>query len=109
MRTSSASTTGQIAIALAVVIVIGLIFITFFYTFLEHGKGSLGTVNDICVAVGGILSGGLAWALYPTHHSHAPRESRFTFASALVGACLILIGSTLSLFHIAGWLLARLV
>jgi len=109
MRASSASATGQIAIALAIVAIIGLVFITLFYTFLEHGSSLFGTLNDICVALGGILSGGLAWKLYPTHHSHAPRESRFALAFGLAGACLVPIGSALVVFNITGWFPAGLV
>jgi hypothetical protein len=65
-------------------------------------------LNDICVAFGGILSGGLAWKLYPTHRSHAPRESRVALGLALVGACLVPIGSALVIFNITGWFLAGL-
>lgn len=104
MRASSASTTGQVAIALAIVV-----FIAFFYTFLERGSGHFGTANDICLALGGILSGSLAWTLYPIHYSHAPRESRFALIFAWIGACIVLIGSALVIFNFMGWFLARLV
>ncbi len=109
MRTSSAFTTGQIAIALAIVAILGLVFIALFSTFLEHGGNPFGTVNDICIALGGILSGGLAWKLYPTHYLHAPRESRFALIFALIGACLVSIGSVLVAFNITGWFLAGLI
>jgi hypothetical protein len=83
--------------------------ISLFSTFLEHGSDPLGTSIDICVALGGILSGGLAWKLYPTHHSHAPRESRLALGFALAGACFVLIGASLAIFHGTEWFLAWLV
>ncbi len=109
MRASSASITGWISIALALIAIIGLIFITLFYALSENGSGPFGTLNDICVALGGILSGGLAWKMYPTHRSHAPHESRFALGLGLVGAVLVPIGSALVIFNVTGWFLAGLV
>jgi len=109
VRASSASITGQIALALALVAIIGLVFITLFYTRIEGGGNPFATLNDVCVALGGILSAGLIWKLYPTHRSHAPRESRFTLGIGLVGACLVPIGSGLVIFNVTGWFLAGLV
>jgi hypothetical protein len=109
VRASSASTAGQIAIALAVIVIVGLVSISLYYALLQRGDNPFGTLNQLCVALGGILSGGLAWKLYPTHHSHAPRESRITLGLALLGSCLVPIGSVLVLFNVTGWLLAALV
>ncbi len=41
--------------ALALVAIIGLVFITLFYSLIESGGGLFGTLNDVCVALGGIL------------------------------------------------------
>lgn len=109
MRASSASITGQIAIALAFVAIIGLVFITLFYALVQRSGNPFGTLNDICVALGGLLSGCLVWNLYPTHHLHAPRESRIALGLGLMGACLVPIGSALVILNITGWLLAGLV
>ncbi len=89
MSTSSSSSIGQIAIAIAVVELIGLVFITLFYS----TGGLFGPLNDLCVGLGGILSGGLAWMLYPMHRSYAALPSRFALGAALVGACLDPVGS----------------
>lgn len=105
MSTFLLSSIGRIAIAIAVVAFFGLVFIALFYSIGEP----FGTLNDVCVALGGILSGGLAWMLYPTHRSYAPRVSRFALAAALVGACLAAVGSGLVIFRVTGWLLAGLV
>ncbi|MGB3714815.1 MAG: hypothetical protein WA996_10335 [Candidatus Promineifilaceae bacterium] len=109
MKTSSSTTIGRIAIALAVVAVLGLVFIALFYALFEGSGGPFGTLNDICVALGGILSGGLVWGLYSNHRTYAPRMSRFALGSGLVGACLVPIGSGLAIFNITGWFLAGLV
>ncbi len=61
MRASSATTTGQIAIALGIVTIIGLIFITFFYSHPGSAGNPFGTLNDVCVALGGVLNAGLMW------------------------------------------------
>jgi hypothetical protein len=83
----------------------GLAFITLFYTI----GGPFGTLNDLCVALGAVLSGGLAWMLYPMHRSYAPRLGRLALGSGLVGACLAPIGSSFAIFDVTGWFLAGLV
>src|SRR3990172_2413785 len=105
VNSHSATATGRLAIALAVVAVLGLAFIALFYSV----GGPFGTLNDLCVALGGILSGGLGWMLYPMHRSYAPRLSRFALGSGLVGACLAPIGSGLAIFDVTGWFLAGLI
>lgn len=105
MSTFSSSSIGRIAIAIAVVELIGLVFITLFYSI----GGLFGPLNDLCVGLGGILSGGLAWMLYPMHRSHAPRLSRFTLGAALIGACIAPVGSGLVILRVTGWFFAGLV
>ncbi len=57
MNTSSSATIGRIAIITAVVAIVGLIFIALFYGLIDSGGGPFGTLDDLCVAIGGILSG----------------------------------------------------
>jgi hypothetical protein len=109
MSTSSSSTIGRIAITTAIVALIGLVFIALFYALIDSIGGPFGTLNDVCVALGGILSGALAWMMYPFHRTYAPRASRLALASGLTGACLAAIGSGLVIFNITGWFLAGLV
>ncbi len=109
MNTSSSATIGRIAIITAVVAIVGLIFIALFYGLIDSGGGPFGTLNDLCVAIGGILSGVLVWMLYPMHRSYTPRASWFALASGLIGACLAPFGSSLVIFNITGWFLAGLV
>ncbi len=109
MKNASLTTIGRNAIALAVVAVLGLVSIILFYALFGGSGGPFGTLNDICVALGGILSGGLVWRLYPLHRQHAPRLSRLALGSGLLGACLVPIGSSFAIFNVTGWFLAGLV
>jgi len=56
MSPSSSIDTGRIAVLLAVMAIIGLVFIALFYGLLEQGGGPLGTLNDLCMVLGGILN-----------------------------------------------------
>jgi hypothetical protein len=100
---------GRTAITLAVIALVGLVFITLFYTLNGGQSGPFGTLNDICVALGGVLSGILAWMIYPFNHSFASRASRLALLSAGCGAILAPLGSVLVIFDITGWFLAGLV
>jgi hypothetical protein len=105
----SASSIGCIAIATGVVALIGLLFITLFYSLIDSMDNPFGTLNDICVALGGILSGVLAWMLYPFHRAHASSASWLALLSGCIGAILAPIGSGLIIFNITDWFLAGLV
>lgn len=96
---------GRTAITIAVMAAIALVCIALFYSL----GGPFGTLNDVCVALVGILSGVLAWMLYPNHHSYSPSVSRLALGAALAGACLAILGSGLVIFKFTSWLLAGLV
>ena len=49
MSSSSSIDTGRIAVLLAVMAIIGLVFIALFYGLLEQGGGPFGTLNDLCM------------------------------------------------------------
>ena len=105
MSSLSSATVGRLATAIAVVAILGLICIALFAAI----GGPFGTLNDICVGLGGVLSGGLAWTLYPTHRASAPRLSRFVLGTNWVGAALCALGSGLVILNVTGWFLAGLV
>jgi hypothetical protein len=109
MSTSSSETIGRIASLTAAVAIVGLVFITLFYGLIDRGGGPFGTLNDVCVALGGPLSGALVWMFHPLYRSHARRTSQFALASGLIGAGLAPLGSCLVIFDITGWFLAGLV
>ncbi len=96
---------GRLATAFGVVAILGLICIALFAAI----GGPFGTLNDICVGLGGVLSGGLAWMLYPTIRAPAPRLSRFALGTSWVGAALCVVGSGLVIANATGWFLAGLV
>ncbi len=101
----SPSAIGRIAIAVGIVELIGLVFIAIFYGFIESFGGPFGTLNDLCVALGGILSGALVWTLYSTQRL----GGRLAVGSGIVGALLAPLGSALVITNVTGWFLAGLV
>lgn len=98
------STIGWMAIVVGVVSLIGLVFIILFFTVGQP----FGALNDVCIAVAAISSGGLAWLLYVLHHAQSPHLSQLALVSALVGALVVTIGSVLVIFGVTGWFLAGL-
>jgi hypothetical protein len=66
VRSYSVSTVGQLVTTIAVVETAGLIFIALFAVV----RGFFGPLNDICVGLGGVLSGRLAWMLYPANRAY---------------------------------------
>lgn len=109
METCPSRTIGRIAITLAVGAPMGLLFITLRYSFMNNTGIPFGTLNDLCAALGGILSGALAAGIYPLHHAYAPRHSWFALLSACLGAKIVPVGSVLAIFDITGWSLSGLV
>ena len=105
MNSFSSATIGRLATAIAIVAILGLICIALFAAF----GGPFGALNDICVGLGGVLSGGLAWLLYPTNRASAPRLSRVALGTNWVGAALCAVGSGLVIGKVTGWFLAGLV
>ncbi len=109
MSRSPSTTTGRITMVLSIVAILGLVFITLFYTISAGTSGPFGTLNDISVALGALLSGVLAGRLYLIHRTYAPRLSRVALAIAIVGAILATLGSSFAIFDITGWFLAGLI
>jgi len=75
-----------------------------FFTF----GGFFGLLNDLSIAVEAILSGVLAWGLYPLYRAQSPRLSQFALIAALIGVLIVAIGSALVIFHATGRFLASL-
>ena len=97
-------TTGWLAIAVGVVTLVGLVFIVLFFTVGQP----FGTLNDVCIALAAILSGALAWMLYPVHHAQSPHLSQVALIAAWAGALVVAVGSALVILQVTGWFLAGL-
>jgi hypothetical protein len=95
---------GWVAIATGIAGLLALAFIILFFTVGQP----FGTLNDICIAITAILSGVLAWMLYPEHYTQSPFQSQVAIVVALVGALVVTIGSALVISGITGWFLAGL-
>ena len=100
----SSSTVGWLAVATGAAGVAGLLFIILFFTVGQP----FGTLNDVCIALAAVLSGILAWMLYPAHHAQSPQLSSFALAAALAGALVVVVGSVLVISGVKGWFLAGL-
>ena len=95
---------GWMAIAAGIAGLCGLVFIILFFSIGQP----FGTLNDICIAIAAILSGVLAWMLYPVHHAQSPLLSQLALIIALVGTLVVAVGSALVIFGVTGWFLAGL-
>jgi len=97
-------TIGSVALATGVTGLLALAFIILFFTVGQP----FGTLNDICIGLAAILSGLLAWMVYPQYHAQAPLNSQVMLILALAGALVALVGSVLVVFGVTGWFLAGL-
>jgi hypothetical protein len=106
MITSSfpSSVIGWVAIASGVAGLLGLVFIILFFTIGQP----FGTLNDIFIGLAAILSGVLAWMLYPEFQAQSPLLSQLMLIVAVAGAIVVAIGSVLVIFGVTGWYLAGL-
>jgi hypothetical protein len=109
LKTSASSIIGFVSISIAVVAVIGLVFITLFYSLSDGVGDPFGAYNDICVGLGGLLSGVLALMIFPIHRAYAPRASWLALLCGCTGAIVAPLGSALVYLSYTGWFLAGLV
>jgi hypothetical protein len=100
----STSTTGWWAIATGSAGLLGLAFIILFFT---RGQ-PFGTLNDICIGLAAVLSGVLAWMLYPEFQARSPQLGQIALILALAGAIIVVVGSVLVISGTTGWFLAGL-
>ena len=102
LNASSTSSVAWVAVAAGVIQLVGLLFLIVFFTVGEP----FGTLNDICIALTGILSVVLAWMLFSAYPAQAPGFSRLALAGVGIGALTVVVGSALVIFRVTGWVLA---
>jgi hypothetical protein len=100
----SSITTGWAAIVTGIAGLLGFLFIILFFTVGQP----FGTLNDIFIGLTAILSVVLIWMLYPRFHTQSPLFSQVTLLIALLGALIVVVGSTLVISGIKGWYLSGL-
>jgi hypothetical protein len=98
----SSLTTAWVAVATGVAGLLALAFIALFFAVGQP----FGTLDDGCIGLAAILSGGLAWMLSPQYRSQSPLLSQVALVIAVVGALVVAAGSVLVIFGITGWFLA---
>jgi hypothetical protein len=98
----SPSTIGWTAIAVGVIAILAITFLTLMFTV----NPSFGKVNDVFNSLIGISSVILAWMLYAEHHAKSPWISQVGLALAALGAIFTIIGSVLIIFGFTDFVLA---
>jgi len=93
-----------VATATGIVALLGLLCLIVFFA----GVPVFGPINDVCIALAGILSGVLAWQLWAGQARPAPLLSTLALGAALVGAVVVVLGSALVIFRVTGFVLAGL-
>lgn len=102
--TLSSGTIGWVALAIGVV---GLVATALLVLFFIIGQ-PFGTLNDICIGITAILTGVLAFMLFPEHHAQSRSLSYLALCAGLFGSFVVLIGSVLVVSGRTGWFLAGL-
>lgn len=92
-------TTGWLAIAIAIVTIVDLVFITLFFAIGQPW----GIVSDVFIALEAILSAVLAWMLLPICRTQSPRLNLAALIAAEFGALVVILGSALVLFGITDY------
>jgi len=95
----------SLTVAIAIVVVVGLIAITLFFSV----GGFWGPLNDLSIALEALLSAALAWMLHPMFRSQSPKLSRAMLTVAIVGGLVVSIGSAFVIFKVTGYFLAGLI
>ena len=102
---ASTPTIAGLALAVAVVTLLGLALLIIMFAF---SSGPSGMLNDISIAIAALLSVALAWSLYPLHKASHPLTALPLFVLVLVGAVIVVAGSVLSISGTTGFILAGL-
>ena len=102
---ASNPTIAGLALAVAVVTLLGLVLLIIMFAF---SSGPFGILNDISIAIAALLSGALAWSLYPLHRASQPQLALPLLILVIVGAVIVVAGSVLSVSGTTGFILAGL-
>lgn len=102
---ASNSTIGVLALAVAVVTLLGLILLILMYAF---SNARLGMLNDVSIIIAAWLSAALAWSLHSQHAARNPQLATPALILTIIGAVIVTIGSVLSISGRTGFILAGL-
>lgn len=100
---ASNSTIASLALAVAVVTLLGLVFLILMYAL---SSGTLGMMNDVCNSLAALLSVALAAVLYAQHQARSPQLATPALIAAIFGALFALVGSYLVMSGRTGFFLA---
>ncbi|MEP7356068.1 MAG: hypothetical protein ABI847_02375 [Anaerolineales bacterium] len=101
---TAGASVSRLAVVAGVVQLVGLLSLIVFFVIGEP----FGTLNDLCIALTGILSAALAWQLFAAFPARSPALGWLVVALAGVGALIVVAGSELVITRTTGWVLAGL-
>ena len=99
---TTAESVSRLAVAAGVVQLIGLVSLIVFFIVGDP----FGTLNDLCIALTGLLSAALAWQLSALFPARSPALGWLLPALAGLGALIVVVGSGLVITGTTGWVLA---
>jgi hypothetical protein len=102
MNNTAGASVSRLAVAAGVVQLIGLLSLIVFFVV----GGPFGTLNDLCIALAGLLSAALAWQLFVAFPAQSPAPGWLVLAG--LGALIVVMGSALVITQSTGWVLAGL-
>jgi hypothetical protein len=102
---ASNSTIASLALAVAVVTLLGLVLLILMFVL---SSGPLGTLNDVTIIIAAWLSVALAWSLHSQHAARNPQLAAVALILTIVGAIIATYGSVLVISGRTGFLLAGL-
>ena len=102
---ASNSTIASLALAVAVVTLLGLVLLILMYVL---SSGAFGMLNDVTIIIAAWLSVALAWSLHSQHAARNPQLAAVALILAILGAVIATYGSVLSISGRTGFILAGL-
>lgn len=102
---ASNSTIASLALAVAVVTLLGLVLLILMYVL---SSGPLGTLNDVSILIAAWLSVALAWSLHSQLAARNPLLASLALVLTVVGAVIATYGSVLIITGRTGFVLAGL-
>ncbi len=101
---AAGASVSRLAVAAGVVQLIGLLSLIVFFVVGDP----FGTLNDLCIALTGLLSAALAWQLSGVFAARSPALGWLLPALAGLGALIVVVGAALVITRTTGWVLAGL-
>src|SRR5579859_5037849 len=104
LSNTAGASVSRLAVAAGAVQLIGLLSLIEFFV----GGEPFGTLNDLCIALTGVLSAALAWQLLAAFPAQPAALGRLVLGLAVLGALIVAAGSVLVITRTTSFVLAGL-